>query len=86
MKLLERLYDVNAGQILVGGHNINSMDHEFLHHHIGIVSQEPILYNYSIADNICFGIPKDKRPSMNDIMAAAKLANAHNFIMDFPDG
>jgi ABC-type multidrug transport system fused ATPase/permease subunit len=83
ISLLERYYDCTGGKITIDGHDIRSMDHENLHSHIALVSQEPKLFNTSIAENISYGCLK---ATPADIEAAAKAASAHNFIVNFPDG
>ncbi|CAF4416618.1 unnamed protein product, partial [Adineta steineri] len=75
-------YDPDNGQILIDGHDIKTLNVTWLRSHIGIVSQEPILFDGSIEENIRLG----KLDATDDeVIAAAKLANAHNFIMDFPE-
>ncbi|MEO9258473.1 MAG: ABC transporter ATP-binding protein [Crocinitomicaceae bacterium] len=75
--LLPRFYDIQSGEITIDGNNIKSYKVEDLRKHIGIVSQESILFNDSIRNNIAFGIPE---ASLESIMEAAKVANAHDFI------
>ncbi|CAF3586174.1 unnamed protein product [Adineta steineri] len=82
IQLIQRFYDPNNGQILIDGHDIKTLNVQWLRSHIGIVSQEPILFDGSIEENIRLG----KLDATDDeVIAAAKLANAHNFIMDFPE-
>jgi len=83
MLLLERFYNVAAGKILLDGHDISKMNPKWLRQQIGIVSQEPVLFAGTIADNIAYG--KDGA-TQEEIEAAATAANAHKFIMKFPDG
>jgi len=80
-KLLLRFYDVNKGRILVDGVDIRSIKIESLRRQIGIVSQDPRLFNDSIVNNIRYGKP-DATPE--EIMAAAKIALAHDFILEKP--
>ena len=70
-------------QILFGGHNVKDLNLKWLRENIGVVSQEPILFDVSIAENIRFG---KKGATMDEVIAAAKTANAHKFISEFPQG
>ncbi len=81
--LLLRLYDPQAGRVTLDGRDIRDLDTHWLRGQIGIVSQEPILFATTIADNIRYG-----RPSATDdeVRAAARAANAHAFIEGFPEG
>jgi ATP-binding cassette subfamily B protein len=81
--LLSRLYDPDAGRILVDGREVAELSPAWLRRHIGVVSQEPILFSGSIADNIRYG-----REGATDaeIEAAARAANAHDFVSRFPEG
>ncbi len=81
--LLPRFYDVNEGQIVIDGIPLKDLVISDVRGLMGIVTQDPILFNGTIADNIAFGsMSADK----NDIEAAAKVANAHNFILGLPKG
>ena len=84
--LLTRLYDVDGDDdrsgIFIDGTNIKDFPLSYLRSKIGIVSQEPVLFATSIFENIRFGCPS---ASTEEIMEAAKLANAHEFILSFPD-
>ena len=77
--LIARFYDVNRGRVLIDGHDVRDISIESLRRQIGIVSQQPILFNETIADNIAYGVPDASR---EEIIAAAKLVNAHDFITD----
>jgi ABC transporter fused permease/ATP-binding protein len=81
--LLTRLYDPSAGRILVDGHDLRDLAPDGLRRRIGVVSQEPILFSSSVAENIRYG-----RAGATDaeIEAAARAANAHDFITRFPEG
>jgi ABC transporter fused permease/ATP-binding protein len=81
--MLYRLYDPVRGQVVLDGHPYNTLDAEWLRRQVGVVAQEPLLFSTSIADNIRYG-----RPEATDaeVEAAAKTANAHNFISGFPEG
>ncbi|MDD2629210.1 MAG: ABC transporter ATP-binding protein [Limnochordia bacterium] len=81
--LIPRLYDVYAGAIYIDGHDIREIDLGCLRSHIGLVPQEATLFHGTIADNIAYGVPD---AGEDDIIYAAIAANAHDFIMDCPDG
>lgn len=81
--LLPRFYDVSEGAILIDNTDIRKLQLEQLRHLFGIVSQEAILFNDSIANNICFG---ETTYTQNEIEEAAKIANAHDFIIQLPQG
>ncbi len=83
INLICRFYDVNYGSITLDGVDIRDIRLEDLRGHIGVVLQEPILFNGTIRENIAYGKPAAK---FDDIMAAARAANAHNFILAKPDG
>lgn len=84
--LLLRLYDPDQGHISIDGHNIKDLNPTWLRTQIGTVSQEPILFSSSIRDNIAYGAEDPDQVSIKEIEQAAKEANAHDFIMQFPDG
>lgn len=81
--MLPRFYDIDSGDLLIDGHNIKDLKIEDLRKHIGVVTQESILFNDTISNNISFGL-KDK--TKEQIMEAAKIANAHEFISQLPNG
>jgi subfamily B ATP-binding cassette protein MsbA len=81
--LLPRFYDVQEGAIFFDGINIKETSIFDLRHHIGIVSQESILFNSSVKENIAFGMPDAKD---TEIMRAARIANAHDFISELEFG
>jgi len=81
--LLPRFYDVVEGEILFDDVNIRQAAIRDLRSHIGIVSQESILFNETAKNNICFGT---NEASDEQIVAAAKIANAHDFIMNLENG
>ncbi len=83
VKLIQRLYDVVGGQIMIDGQNIADVTQESLRSRIAIVQQDPILFHRSLADNIAYGRPG---ASMAAIEQAARLANAHDFITRLPKG
>ncbi|KAL5234824.1 hypothetical protein ACI65C_002234 [Semiaphis heraclei] len=79
LSLIERFYDPSKGVIEVDNHDIRVMNLCHLRQNIGIVTQEPILFNSSIRDNIAYGVA-NREVSMDEIIDAAKKANIHNFI------
>ncbi|XP_063421437.1 ATP-dependent translocase ABCB1-like isoform X2 [Mytilus trossulus] len=83
--LIERFYDVEAGSVQLDRYNIKDLNVPWLRSQIGIVSQEPILFDCSIRDNIAYG-DNSRTPSMDEIIKAARNANIHEFISSLPDG
>ncbi|MCE2788780.1 MAG: ABC transporter ATP-binding protein/permease [Saprospiraceae bacterium] len=81
--LLPRFYDVSQGRILIDGTDIRYISLQSLRSLFGIVSQDPILFHDTIANNISFG---DPNIDIEKIISAAKIANAHDFISALPDG
>ena len=81
--LVPRFHDVTSGEILIDGINIKEYTLQSMRSQISIVTQEPILFNDSIANNIALGKPGASQP---EIEAAAKIANAYNFIAQKEDG
>tara|TARA_Y100001968_G_scaffold43859_2_gene33952 strand:+ start:741 stop:3701 length:2961 start_codon:yes stop_codon:yes gene_type:complete len=83
MKLLPRLYSPREGKILIDGFDINKVELYSLRRQIGIVPQDPLLFAGTVSDNIALTNPQ---ASSDEIINAAKIADAHNFIMDLPLG
>ncbi|HYD94364.1 MAG TPA: ATP-binding cassette domain-containing protein, partial [Noviherbaspirillum sp.] len=83
VNLICRFYDVSEGAILVDGVDIRSLAIADYRRHIGLVLQEPFLFFGTIADNIAYGKPDATR---EEIIAAARAANAHEFILRLPHG
>uniref|UniRef100_A0A3B4AP39 Mitochondrial potassium channel ATP-binding subunit n=1 Tax=Periophthalmus magnuspinnatus TaxID=409849 RepID=A0A3B4AP39_9GOBI len=82
--LLERFYDPNSGVVMLDGLDIRTLDLSWLRGQvIGFINQEPVLFGSSIMENIRFGKPE---ASDAEVVNAAKQANAHGFVMSFPDG
>ncbi|GAB2221629.1 hypothetical protein Droror1_Dr00012814 [Drosera rotundifolia] len=81
--LLQRFYDPLSGEILVDGVAINKLQLKWLRARMGLVSQEPALFAASIKENILFG---KEDATLEEVHQAAKAANAHNFISQFPQG
>jgi ATP-binding cassette subfamily B protein len=83
VKLVQRLYDIDAGRILIDGQDIARATQESLRQAISLVPQDPILFHRSLAENIAYGRP-DAEP--DEIVAAARRAHAHDFIARLPQG
>jgi ATP-binding cassette subfamily B multidrug efflux pump len=81
--LVARFYDVTAGAVLVDGIDVRDVQQRSLREQMGIVPQDPFLFSGSLVDNIRFGIPDADDA---EVIQAAKLANAHDFIVNLPDG
>jgi ATP-binding cassette subfamily B protein len=83
ISLIQRFYDPEKGAIYLDGTDLRSLEQKSLRNNIGIVLQEPLLFNESICNNIAYG---KKDATMSEIMEAARVANIHNRIMEMPDG
>ncbi|HOU12838.1 MAG TPA: ABC transporter ATP-binding protein [Anaerolineae bacterium] len=81
--LIPRFYDVNSGRVTIDGVDVRDLDEATLRRHIGIALQESVLFSGTIRDNIRYGRPE---ATDEEVIAAAKAAQAHDFIMEFPDG
>ena len=81
--LLTRLYDPDGGRVLVDGRDLRELAPDGLRRKVGVVAQEPLLFSCSIADNIRYG---RAGATVAEIEAAARAANAHDFIQRFPEG
>ena len=81
--LVTRFYDVNEGEILIDGVNIKNIKKKSLRNIMGLVTQDSILFNDTVKNNIGLG---KENASDEEIMDAAKIANAHDFIMELPNG
>lgn len=81
--LVPRFYDVTEGQIKIDGVSLQAVEIDSLRALMGIVTQESILFNDTVASNIAFAIPNAER---ENVIAAAKIANAHDFIMALENG
>lgn len=82
-RLVNRFYDVRDGSITIDGHDVRDVTLTSLRANVGVVLDEPFLFSISIRDNIAYGLPD---ASIEDIEAAAKAANAHEFIVRLPEG
>src|SRR5690606_14501743 len=83
VNLLMRFYDIEAGNILIGGKNIAQVTQESLRAHIGMVTQDTSLLHRSVRDNLLYGKPD---ATEEDMIRAAKQAEAHDFILELSDG
>ncbi|KAM4705145.1 ATP-binding cassette sub-family B member 5-like [Rhinophrynus dorsalis] len=84
IQLLQRFYDPHQGEVLFDSVDAKKLNIQWLRSQIGIVSQEPMLFDCSIADNIAYG-DNSRIVSMDEIQTAAKAANIHSFIEDLPE-
>jgi ATP-binding cassette subfamily B protein len=82
-KLLNRTYDASGGQIIVGQHDVRDWNLEALRRQISVIEQDVYLFSRTVAENIAFGCPE---ATQAEIEAAAKAAQAHDFIVSFKDG
>jgi ATP-binding cassette subfamily B (MDR/TAP) protein 1 len=83
VQLVERFYDPAEGAVTLDGHDLRDLNVHWLRQQIGLVSQEPALFACTIRENIAYGSPGANQEQIEE---AAKKANAHNFIVSFPDG
>ena len=83
LNLLLRFYDPVSGQVLLDGIDLRAIQRDKLRQHFALVQQETFLFNDSILDNIRYGHPE---ATMEQVIAAARAANAHGFISHFPGG
>ncbi|KAJ6676177.1 ABC TRANSPORTER B FAMILY MEMBER 28 [Salix viminalis] len=85
VQLLSRFYEPNKGRIMVSGEDVRTFEKTEWVQAISIVNQEPVLFSVSVGENIAYGLPDDN-VSKDDIIKAAKAANAHEFIISLPQG
>ncbi|CAH8275390.1 unnamed protein product [Arabidopsis lyrata] len=85
VQLLARFYEPTKGRITVGGEDVRMFDKSEWAKVVSIVNQEPVLFSLSVAENIAYGLPNE-HVSKDDIIKAAKAANAHDFIISLPQG
>ncbi|GMS96690.1 hypothetical protein PENTCL1PPCAC_18865, partial [Pristionchus entomophagus] len=81
--LLTRLYEYERGQVLIDGQDVRSLNLQWLRQHIGIVQQEPIIFNDTVANNLRMGDPDI---SAEDMERLCRMANAHEFVSRLPKG
>ncbi|EPS68876.1 hypothetical protein M569_05888, partial [Genlisea aurea] len=85
VQLLARFYEPTKGRITVSGEDLRSFVKSEWARAVSIVNQEPVLFSVSVGENIAYGLP-DEYVSQDDVMEAAKAANAHEFIISLPQG
>jgi ATP-binding cassette subfamily B protein len=83
INLIPRFYDASEGRVLIDGHDVREVKIDTLRGGIGMVLQETTLFSGTIRENIAFGRPD---APIEEVIAAAKAAAAHEFIIEFPDG
>ena len=82
-RLIPRFYDPQDGQVCIGGHDLRSLDLEFLRANVASVMQDVFLFHGTVRQNIAFGRPE---ATVDEIVQAAQASNAHEFVVDLPDG
>jgi ATP-binding cassette subfamily B protein len=82
-RLLQRVHNPDAGRVMIDGRDLRALEIASVRHQFGVVPQDVVLFNDSVAANIAYGRPTAPR---EQVMAAAMAANAHEFIMKLPDG
>ncbi|GAB4826034.1 ABC transporter B member 28 [Ancistrocladus abbreviatus] len=85
VQLLARFYEPTSGRITVAGEDVRTFDKSEWARVVSIVNQDPVLFSVSVAENIAYGLP-DSDVSKDDVIKAAKAANAHEFIISLPQG
>ncbi|MBO0779451.1 MAG: ABC transporter ATP-binding protein [Ktedonobacteraceae bacterium] len=83
LHLLPRFYDVTSGRVTVDGQDVRDLKQASLRHNIGLVLQDVFLFNATIRENIAYGVQKT---TDDEVIAAAKVARLHDFIMSLPEG
>jgi ATP-binding cassette subfamily B (MDR/TAP) protein 1 len=84
VQLIQRFYDPNEGSVYFDGHNLKEYNVAWVRQQIGVVSQEPVLFNMSIKQNLLMGI--EGEVTNDEIVDACKKANCHSFVSQLPDG
>lgn len=84
VSLLQRLYDCSSGSVRIDSFDVRELTRASLRRHISVVSQEPVLFAFTVRENIRFGAPTEA--THESMLDAAKLANCHSFITGFPEG
>jgi ATP-binding cassette, subfamily B, bacterial len=82
-RLLARFYDVQAGRVTIDGHDLRDVTSASVRHHVGVVLDDPFLFSASVRDNIAYGHPD---ATLDDVVAAARAAQADEFIRELRDG
>ena len=85
IQLIQRLYDLENGKIEIEDQNIESLNLPWLRSRLGLVSQEPVLFDRTIAENIQYG-DNERDVSMDEVLESARRANIHNFVNALPSG
>ncbi|BFG23272.1 hypothetical protein CerSpe_095460 [Prunus speciosa] len=85
VQLLARFYEPNSGCLTVAGEDVRTFDKSEWARIVSLVNQEPVLFSVSVGENIAYGLPDD-HVSKDDVIKAAKAANAHEFIISLPQG
>jgi ABC-type multidrug transport system fused ATPase/permease subunit len=83
VSLITRLYDPSVGRVLIDGHDLRDVQVRSLREQVGLVLQETVLFAGTVAENIAYGRPE---AGLDEVMEAARQANAHDFITRLPDG
>jgi ATP-binding cassette subfamily B protein len=83
IKLLTKLYNIDEGKILVDGIPLDIIDDKFFKKYVAVVPQDSFMFSGTVKENITFSKPK---ATLEEIIRASKIANAHNFILELPDG
>ena len=86
ISLLEHFYEPTTGDVLIDSTPVRQLNHKNLHSNIALVGQEPVLFARSVKENIAYGLSTDDEADLNLVTTVAKLANAHNFIIEMPEG
>jgi ABC-type multidrug transport system fused ATPase/permease subunit len=85
IQLVQRFYDALSGQVILDGHNVKDLNVKWLRQQIGVVSQEPVLFNMTVRQNLLMGT-ENQDISESIIVEACKEANCHTFITQLPEG
>jgi ABC-type multidrug transport system fused ATPase/permease subunit len=83
--LIQRFYDPLGGTVLLDGSDIKTLNIQWLRSLLGLVQQEPVLFNLSVRDNIAYGDNSNQQITQDQIEAAAKKANIHELIISLPE-
>lgn len=88
LALLKNFYETETGSVMIDGRDIHDYNSDWIQKKMALVAQEPVLFCRSIYENIIYGegVDEKTKPSLEDVKSAAKLANAHEFILSLPEG